>query len=134
MTSPLYDGYGDGWITDPADPRLAVLWPGAEDFYLDPVDGSEAPGAWLLGFPLYNARIQCEEFAPALADGAPVPENYVAAQVLQARALVRAGIVGDGDHNGIAGEGVVVFPMDWTVKNLLRPARGRLHFGRKRTS
>jgi len=124
MTAPLYDGYGVGWITDPDDPRLAVLWPGSEDYVQD--DGTS-----LLGFPLHNARIQCEAFAPALAEDAPVPENYVAAQVLQARALLRAGIVGDGDHNGIPGEGVVVFPMDWTVKNLLRPARARLHFGRK---
>lgn len=126
MTSPTYDGFGDGWITDPADPRLAVLWPGSED-YLDESGGST------LGFPLYNAQIQCTEFAPALTEGQPVPENYVAAQVLQARALVRAGIVGDGDRGGIPGEGVVVFPMDWTVKNLLRPARARLHFKRKTT-
>lgn len=112
-----YGGLGDGWITDPYDPRLAVLWPGSEDYTDD------------LGFPLNVARIQCERFAPVLAEDAVAPENYVAAQVLQARALLRAGIVGSGDQAGGYGETVTVFPMDWTVKNLLRPKKGRPYFG-----
>lgn len=113
---PEYDGYGDGWITDPADPRLVVLWPGSEDYGAD------------LAFPLEVARIQCERFAPALDQDAPAPENYVAGQVLQTRALVRAGLVGDGNTTGIE-ETVTVFPMDWTVKATLRPRRGRPYFG-----
>ena len=99
------------WITDPDDPRLTVLWPGAADYSADD-----------LPFPLAVARIQCERFAPALAEDAPVPVNYVAAQIMQARALVRAGIVGDNDRTGGYEETVTVFPMDWTVKNLLRVA------------
>lgn len=118
----LYDGTGGGWVEGPADPRLSVLWPGSEDY------GDE------LGFPLYVARIQCETFAPALAEGVVAPVNYVAAQVLQTRALVRAGIVGDGDKAGGYGETVAVFPMDWTVKALLRPRRGRPYFGGRRPS
>ena len=114
MTVPAYSGLGDGWITYPYDPRLAVLWPGSEDY-----EDS-------LAFPLHVARIQCERFAPAV--GATVPENYVAAQVMQARALVRAGVVGSGDQTGY-GETVTVFPMDWTVKNLLRPKKGKPYFG-----
>lgn len=117
MPTPTYDGYGTGWINDPADPRLGVLWPGAADY--DDV----------LEFVLYVAQVQCAEFAPALAEGAPVPENYVAGQVLQARALVRAGLSGDGDKMGGYGDTVTVFPMDWTVKNLLRPRRGAVSFG-----
>lgn len=108
-----------GWITTPGDGRLDVLWPGAADYDFD------------LGFPLQCAAIQCAMFAPPLADGVPVPDHYVAAQVLQARALVRAGIVGDSDRAGL-GETVAVFPMDWTVKNLLRPKRGKPYFGGKR--
>lgn len=117
MTTPVFGGFGDGWITSPDDPRLAVLWPGSEDY-------EES-----LAFPLYVAKIQCEKFAPALAVDAVVPENYIAGQIMQARALVRAGIVGSGDQVGGYGETVAVFPMDWTVKNLLRPRRGRPYFG-----
>ncbi len=116
VPDPDYDGAGAGWITDPADPRLAVLWAGAADY------------DELLAFPLYVAAIQCANFAPTLDVGATVPENWVAAQIMQCRALVRAGIVGDGDRAGDV-EGVVVFPMDWTVKNLLRPRRGVPYFG-----
>lgn len=109
-----------GWITTAQDPRITDLWPGALDF----LEGGE-----LLIFVFEVARIQCERFAPALPEGADVPENYVAAQVMQARALVRAGITGSGDQSGGYGETVAVFPMDWTVKNLLRPRRGRPYFG-----
>lgn len=122
MSTPSYDGYGDGWITSPDDPRLGVLWSGAIDHGDD------------LEFPLYIARIQCERFAPALAPDAIVPENYVAAQILQTRALVRSGIAGSGDQSNDYGETVTLFPMDWTVKNLLRPKRGVPYFGGRRTS
>lgn len=47
VPDPDYDGAGAGWITDPADPRLAVLWAGAADY------------DELLAFPLYVAAIQC---------------------------------------------------------------------------
>jgi len=120
MTAPSFDGQGDGWITDPADPRLVVLWAGAADYD----DG--------LAFPLYCAMVQCRAFAPALAEDTPVPDTYVAAQVLQARALVRVGIVGDGDRAGV-GETVAVFPLDWNVKALLRPRKGKPYFGGGRT-
>lgn len=113
MSEPTYEGFGLGWITSPDDPRLTILWPGSEDYE----EGLE--------FPLYCAQIQCEAFAPAIPDGQVAPENYVAAQVLQARALVRSGIVGSGDQLGGAADTVAVFPMDWTVKALLRPRRGR---------
>ena len=119
MSELPYEGYGAGWVEDPLDPRLAVLWPGA-------------PDEDLLPFPLYVARLQCEAFAPALEADAQVPENYVAAQIMQARALVRAGIVGSGDQIGGYGDTVTVFPMDWQVKNLLRPKRGVPYFGGRR--
>lgn len=118
MTEPTFPGAGDGWITDPTDPRLVALWPGAVSYAADD-----------LAFPLWCAQVQCSEFAPALADGSAVPEHYVAGQVLQTRALVRAGYVGDNDRVGLDEQGVVVFPMDWTVKALLRPKRGLPYFG-----
>ncbi len=121
MTVPVYPEAG--WILDAADPRLDVLWPGAQDY--------SAYGS--LTFPLYVAAQQCAAFAPALAADVPVPDHYVAGQVMQCRALVRAGIVGDGDRIGIDGaDTVAVFPMDWTVKNLLRPKRGKPYFGGRR--
>ena len=113
------------WITSPTDPRLQDLWPGAIDYI-----GSDTD---FLALPLNAARIQCEAFAPTLADTDPVPDNYIAAQVLQARALVRAGIVGSGDQMGEDGQTVSVFPMDWTVKLLLRPRKGKPYFGGRRS-
>lgn len=80
---------------------------------------------------LASARVQCEAFAPSLTttleDGSTVtaepPVNYLQAQALQARALYRAGVAGSGDTIGPDGLTVTVYPMDWTVKNLLRPRR-----------
>lgn len=110
------------WITESTDPRLGVLWPGGVDYGED------------LELPLTVAAIQCGTFAPTLPVGAVVPDNWIAAQILQCRALVRAGIVGSGDQVGNYGETVTVFPMDWTVKNLLRPKKGRPYFGGKRVA
>ena len=70
---------------------------------------------------LESARIQCEEYAPTLAVGAAVPENYRRGQALQARALWRSQNANASDGIGGDGLAVAVFPMDWTVKALLRP-------------
>lgn len=110
-----------GWMDWVQSSNLDELWPGAADFtYGD------------LQTPLLVAAIQCERFAPAVPYNQPLPKNYLAAQILQTRALVRAGVVGDRDDAGGFGETVTVFPMDWTVKNLLRPRRGRPYFGGRR--
>jgi hypothetical protein len=73
------------------------------------------------------AAEQCITYAP-LAEGenvADVPDRYRLAQKLQAQALFRASQVqGDQDTEGMQGYTVTVRPMDWTVRNLLRPARG----------
>jgi hypothetical protein len=99
------------WLTERLDAEQ--YWPNVsevEDFALSSL--------------LTSARIQCEAFAPALPEGAEVPENYRFAQALQARALYRAGLAGTGDQIGADGLTVTVFPMDWQVKALLRPKRG----------
>jgi hypothetical protein len=117
MSDPTYEPEGV-WISGPDDPRLVVLWAAAADYEDDD-----------LAFPLNVARIQCERFAPALPEGTPVPDNYVAGQILQARALVREGVVGSGDQVGGLDAAVTLFPMDWNVKLLLRPRKGRPYFG-----
>lgn len=96
------------WIEDPG--ALADYWPMAE---------SEADGYPLL-LLLTAARQQCEAFAPELAPGADVPESWRLAQAMQARALWRSQTVGSGNSYG-SELTVTVFPMDWTVKLLLRP-------------
>ncbi|MFD6094533.1 hypothetical protein ACFWGN_20670 [Oerskovia sp. NPDC060338] len=100
------------WI-EADDPRIDQLWADAP-----------ADEATLLLF-LESAQGQCSEFAPALPSGSTeVPANYVLALILQARALQRSTVAGSGDSLGGDGFTVTVFPMDWTVKNLLRPSHG----------
>jgi hypothetical protein len=71
---------------------------------------------------MQSAKEQCEAFAPAFTGAAPL--RFRQAQLLQSRALWASGSVSQGDQFGDgAGLSVTVFPMDWTVKNLLRPTR-----------
>ncbi len=119
-----------GWLT--ADEAVeAPYWPTCE---LDDL---------ALAALLISAQQQCEVYAPAVAhagsvagaavtetgdDGVPidalVPESWRQAHALQARALHRSAISGAGDQIGGDGLTVTVFPMDWTVKALLRPRSG----------
>lgn len=103
------------WLTGAEDPVvLRAYWPNVDE--LD-------PDALLAVFTA--ARVACETFAPQLEDGAPVPEPWRLAQAMQARALYRSGAAGSGDRLGLEdGPSVTVFPLDWTVKSLLRPKRG----------
>lgn len=104
----------------------------------------EASGEWadapedptMLASYLTAAYEQCRAYLPHRrdADGVLRPvEPYetsepsyarcALAQLMQARALYRAALAGSGDQIGPDGLTVTVFPMDWTVKNLLRPKR-----------
>lgn len=67
------------------------------------------------------AKLQVLAFAPALTDDV-VPDNYRYAQRLQTMALWNASRTAPGEP--VDGYQVRVFPMDWQVKNVLRPARG----------
>lgn len=79
------------------------------------------------------AHTQCVDFLPYTTDPTtdvqtpvipdPVPDTFVLAQVFQARALYRSALAGGENAIGADGLSVTVFPMDWTVKNLLRPRR-----------
>jgi hypothetical protein len=73
------------------------------------------------------ARTQVVTYARAVAvaDAGPIPRphpNLVLAQITQARNVWNA-VKSDPGSQGIGDEGFVIrpFPMDWTVKNLIRP-------------
>jgi hypothetical protein len=91
------------------------VWPEAEDL-------DEA----VLTSYLMAAFGQAVEFLPPV-DLKPypetIPDTWKQAQIMQARALHRSNVAGSGDQMGGDGLTVTVFPMDWTVKNLLRPKR-----------
>ena len=117
-----------GWLTSSQVSQVARYWPGAADLDLDE-----------LGALLASAATQCDAYAPQVTiattvDGVTTtvegaaPGNYLHGQVLQARALYRSTMAGSGDQIGVDGQAVQVFPMDWTVKLLLRP-KGRPRVG-----
>lgn len=70
---------------------------------------------------LGSAKDQCAAFAPAVEGRLPL--RYRQAQAMQARALWNAGHTSQ-DQFGAEGMTVTAFPMDWQVKNLLRPKQG----------
>lgn len=115
----LYLGVDTGpeiadWIVTGDDERLIELWPGSID--LTPI---------AIEIVLDAARQQCETYAPTLPAGTGLPARYILAQALQAKSLVTAGFTAAGDQAGGYDQGVTVYPMDWTVRNLLRPRQGR---------
>lgn len=88
---------------------------------------------------LESARVQCEAFAPTLPENIEydeelplvgssphrVPIHYRHAQLMQARNMWNAAKVDPKGHVGADGFAVTIFPMDWAVKALLRPKRGK---------
>lgn len=74
------------------------------------------------------ARGQVLAYAPALVDAEglplPVPLRYQQAQLMQARNIWNA-YQTDPNANTYGPEGfsVTVYPMDWSVKQMLRPKR-----------
>jgi len=98
----------DGWLTME---QARLLW---ADAPLDDV---------FLFTLLETAKDQCVAYAPVLAVGAPVPERYTQAQLTQARALYQSTIANQNDQVGIEGFTVRVFPLDFTIRAMLRPKR-----------
>lgn len=74
---------------------------------------------------LQVSRSQVIEYAPVLGETDPVPLAYRQAQILQARNIYNATIVdaGTGDI-GTDTFTIRPFPLDWQIKQLLRPRRG----------
>lgn len=77
---------------------------------------------WVL---LEVAKAEVLAYAPALLVTAPVPLNYRDAQLMHARNRLNAARVdpatGDNGGNGFA---LTPFPLDWAIKQTLRPQRG----------
>lgn len=87
----------------------------------------DAPGTTDLAELLVAARHQCEAFAPVVKpDPEVVPEEYRIAHLMQARAIWQAQNTATSDAGDyeVGGQTVRVYPMDWQVKQLLRPASG----------
>lgn len=72
---------------------------------------------------LDTAKEQCLAYAPALLLGAPIPQRYVQAELMQARAIYQSVIANQQDNVGVDGFQVRVFPLDFTIRALLRPKR-----------
>ncbi len=105
------------WLTaEDADIEdvLAYLWTDA------PVEEPK-----VLGIYLGAAKAACIAYAPELPEGTEgIPDEWVLAQAMQARNAYNAGgaPVGGGDASGGA-YGIATYPLDWHVKQLLRPQR-----------
>lgn len=103
-----------GWV-DPAALVETKSW------------AAEADDAGDLDDALLAAYGQCMDFLNGRDEPRTPAEaaRWRIAQTMQARALIRAQTTGADSTQGMDGMSVTVFPMDWTVKNLLRPKRGR---------
>lgn len=72
---------------------------------------------------LDTAKFQCIAYAPAIPEGKQPPINYVQAQLMQARAIYQSVIANQNDNVGIEGFAVRVFPLDFTIRAMLRPKK-----------
>lgn len=72
---------------------------------------------------LHSARGACLEFAP-LEDPAVVPLEYRQAQLVQAINTWEATAAGGGDSLGVGEFAVPRHPLDWHVRQMLRPRSG----------
>lgn len=72
---------------------------------------------------LETAKAQCVAYAPVLGLTDSVPITYVQAQLLQARAIFSSVIANQQDNVGVEGFQVRVFPLDFTIRAMLRPKR-----------
>ncbi len=90
------------------------------------VDWDGAPDSdGVLADLLDSARDQVLAYAPALGLEEPVPSRYRRGQLMQARNTWNAAQT-NGDAQVDAGGGiyVTVRPLDWAVKQVIRPKRG----------
>lgn len=88
-------------------------------------DWSDAPmnDSTLFGI-LFSAKRECISFAPAIPVGSAPPVNYVQAQLMQAQATWTVTQTDPQSQIGAEGFSVRVFPLDWNIKQKLRPKRG----------
>lgn len=70
---------------------------------------------------LETAHIVCVAFAPPLAEDAPVPPNYLVAEIMQAKDIFSK--IGGGNASSFGSEGyeTPVYPLTFAARDLLRP-------------
>lgn len=73
---------------------------------------------------LEAAEETCVAYAPTLPEGKDVPASWRMAQAMQARNLFQSGAAGPADPGEGGSYGVTARPLDWQIKQLLRPRRG----------
>lgn len=100
----------DGWHTLDS---IRDLWP-------------DAPSSDRWCFELLEvAKADVLAFAPALLEGVVVPANFRRAQYMHARDIWNASQnTGDSGELGDEGFAVRPYPLDWMVKQVLRPRTG----------
>ncbi|MDP4333229.1 hypothetical protein Q7F20_07580 [Curtobacterium sp. A7_M15] len=101
-------------VVDPADE-----WYNAITARLDWAGAPEPDG--IIARLLEVAREQVEEYGPNLPAGTPVPERYRSAQLVQARNTWNASLTNGDAQVDVGGFVVNVRPLDWAVKQLIRP-------------
>lgn len=97
--------------------------------YWRDMPGNEAEASLYLDV----AKLSCLAYAPLTLDpetpegtDPAIPANYFLAIITQARNMANAGIApvaSGGDFDG-SSYGVTTYPLDWAVKQMLRPEQG----------
>lgn len=103
------------WLTAADTDALAYIWPDAP---------TEEPA--ILALYLAAAKAACVAYAPS-RDTETIPDEWVLAQAMQARNIYNAGGAAGGPSSDptAGGYGIATsYPLDWHVKQLLRPAQG----------
>ncbi|MEU4361202.1 hypothetical protein [Promicromonospora sp. NPDC023987] len=104
------------WLTDA---QVIALWADAAN--LDPD---------VLALLLESAYDDCVAYLPDMEiEPDPIPKSWMLAQAYQAKSRYNALLAGSDGSVGTPENGLTLFPLDWQVKQLLRPKRGRPTFG-----
>jgi len=99
------------WLTVD-DEELPTLWPDV------PMNDNVAK------LYLAAAKDACIAYAPALPEDADgIPDGWRLAQAMQARNTYNSSKASPGGDFDGSGYGISAFPLDWQVKQLLRPRR-----------
>jgi hypothetical protein len=102
------------WVTTE---QAEALW--ADAAHLDPD---------VLETLLESAHTDVVAFLPDGAEETPaedVPASWRLAEVYQARSRYTALLAGNDGNVGVGEQTFPVFPLDWQVRQLLRPKRGK---------
>ncbi len=107
------------WLTDE---QAIALWADAANLEPD-----------VLTLLLDSAYEDCVEFLPCLPEGEDYADmatpSRMLAQAYQAKSRYNALLAGNDGAVGPEGNSLTLFPLDWQVKQLLRPKKGRPTFG-----